>query len=79
MANSVCLDLAVRKIPGGVRVGEGNGNEGVAMAKPLSASPQVTIEGRSDAELPERILAAVRCDHIDFKKCTVTLPSRKRL
>jgi hypothetical protein len=40
---------------------------------------QVTLEGRSESELPERILAAVRCDHIDFQKCNVKLPARNRL
>ena len=35
----------------------------------------VTLEGRKEDELPERILAAYRCDHVNFKGHT-SLPRR---
>lgn len=47
-----------------------------AMASSVCLDLAVTIEGRSKEELPERILAAVRCDHIDFSR-SVRLPSAK--
>jgi len=45
-----------------------------AMASSVCLDLAVTLEGREAAELPEAILGAVRCDHLDFAACNHRLP-----
>jgi len=50
-----------------------------AMANSVCLDLAITLEGRAPEELPECMLGALRCDHIDFRKVAVAMPPRSTL